>query len=162
MDLANWTRSGGRIAAVTTAGSLLYSGHGIESLLIGNALSYVFIHVVSLIFIWRIAHIRFLRISNLSGQSCKRLLSFGSGVFGSSLISMLLSPFNKLMLARYAGISSIPIYEIAFNGSMQVRALIEAGLRALMPEISRIGANMTSRARDRISQKVYEKSVFVR
>ena len=152
MDLANWTRSGGRIAAVTTAGSLLYTGHGIESLLIGNALSYVVIHVVSLIFIWRIAHIRFLRLSNLSGQCCKRLLSFGSGVFGGSLMNMLLSPFNKLMLSRYAGVSAIPVYEIAYNGSMHVRALIAVGLRALMPEISRIGANMTSRARDKISR----------
>lgn len=152
MDLANWTQSAGRIVAVTTAGSLLYSGHGIESLLIGNALSYVFIHVASLIFIWRIAHIRFLRISNLSGQCCKRLLRFGLGLFGASVMNMLLSPFNKLMLARYAGISSIPIYEIAFNGSRQIKSLFQVGLRALMPEISRIGANMTSRARDRISR----------
>lgn len=152
MDLANWIHSGGRIVAVATAGSLLYNGHGVKSLLIGNTLSYVFIHVVSLIFIWRIAHIRFLRLSNLSGRCCKRLLRFGTGVFGGSLMNMLLSPFNKLMLSRYAGVSTIPVYEIAYNGSMQVRALIAVGLRALMPEVSRIGANMTTYARDRISQ----------
>jgi len=65
---------------------------------------------------------------------------------------MILHPFNKLMLSRYAGISSVPIYEIAFNGSMQIRGLFEVGLRALLPEISRIGANMTKHARDRISR----------
>jgi O-antigen/teichoic acid export membrane protein len=68
---------------------------------------------------------------------------------------MLLSPFNKLMLSRYAGVSTIPVYEIAYSGSMQVRSLIESGLRALMPEISRIGANMTGYARDRIAQLNY-------
>jgi hypothetical protein len=68
---------------------------------------------------------------------------------------MLLSPFNKLMLSRYAGVSTIPVYEIAFNGSMQVRALIAVGLSALMPEISRIGANMTGYAKDRIAQLNY-------
>jgi O-antigen/teichoic acid export membrane protein len=68
---------------------------------------------------------------------------------------MLLSPFNKLMLSRYAGVSTIPVYEIAFNGSMQVRALIAVGLSALMPEVSRIGANMTGYARDRIAQLNY-------
>lgn len=158
MDLANWTQSAGRIAAVTTAGFLLYGGHGIESLLIGNTLSYVLIHIVSLIFIWRIARIRFLQIGNLSSRRCKRLLSFGLGLFGGSLMGMLLSPFNKLMLSRYAGVSVIPVYEIAYNGSMQVRALIEAGLRALMPEISRIGANLTRHAKDRISQ-IYRRAM---
>ncbi len=65
---------------------------------------------------------------------------------------MLLSPFNKLILSRYAGVSVVPVYEIAFNGSMQVRSLFEAGLRAIMPEISRIGANMTIQAKNRIAQ----------
>jgi len=158
MDLANYTQSAGRIVAVATAGSLLYRGYGIESLLIGNTLSYVLVHLVSLILIWRIAHIRFLRIGNLSIRCCKRLLSFGLGLFGGSLMGMMLSPFNKLILSRYAGVSVIPIYEIAYNGSMQVRALIEAGLRALMPEVSRIGANMASNAKDRIAQ-IYRRAM---
>jgi O-antigen/teichoic acid export membrane protein len=155
MDLANWAQSAGRIAAVAAAASLLYSGYGIESLLIGSILSYMLIHIVTVILIWRIAHIRLLRIGNLSGRCCKRLLGFGLGLFGGSVMNMLLSPFNKLMLARYAGVSTIPVYEIAFNGSMQVRALIAVGLSALMPEVSRIGANMTGYARDRIAQLNY-------
>jgi O-antigen/teichoic acid export membrane protein len=65
---------------------------------------------------------------------------------------MFISPFNKLMLSRYVGVSSIPVYELAFNGSMQVRAMAEAGLRSLMPEISRISANITTQAKNRISQ----------
>jgi len=150
--LANYAQSIGRIVAVTAASILLYSGRGIESLLIGNTLSYVFVQVVSLICIRRIAHIRLLRVRNLDAQRGKRILRFGGAVFGSSLISILLSPFNKLMLSRYAGVSTIPIYEIAYTGSIQVRGLIEAGLRALMPEISRIGANMTIQAKNKISQ----------
>ena len=34
---------------------------------------------------------------------------------------------------------------------MQVRAMVESGLRALMPEISRIGANMTCEVKNRIT-----------
>lgn len=158
MDLAHWTQSAGRIAAVTIASFLLYSGHGIESLLIGNTLSYVLIHIVSLVFIWRIARIRFLKIDNLSIRCCKRLLSFGLGLCGGSLIGMLLSPFNKLILSRYAGVSVVPVYEIAFNGSMQVRSLFEAGLRAIMPEISRIGANTAGNAKERITQ-IYRRAM---
>ncbi|MBW8001336.1 MAG: oligosaccharide flippase family protein [Planctomycetes bacterium] len=152
MDLANYIQSIGRIVSVIVATILLHIGHGIESLLIGNILSYVFIHIVSLIYIRRIAHIRFLRIGNLDVQCGKRILHFGSGIFGGTIISMLGSPFHKLMLSRYAGVATIPIYEIAFRGSMQFRGLIEVGFRALMPEISRISANMTKSARDRILQ----------
>lgn len=158
MDLANYIQAFGRIVAVTVATILLYCGRGIESLLIGNTLSYIFVGGASLFIIRKTANIRLLRISNLDTQRGKRILRFGGGVFGSSVISMFLSPFNKLMLSRYAGVSTIPVYEIAYNGSMQVRALIEAGLRALMPEISRIGANMTSYARDRIS-RIYHRAM---
>ena len=155
MDLANYIQSIGKIAAIAVAAVLLYNGRGIESLLIGNMISYAFIQVASLIYIRRIAAIRLLRLDNLDVQRGKHLLRFGGTVFGGSLISMFLSPFNKIMLSRYAGVSTIPVYEIAYNGSMQIRALFEAGLRAMMPEISRIGANMTSHAKDRISQLNY-------
>jgi len=152
MDMANYIQSAGRIVAVTIAGSLLYSGRGIESLLIGNVFSYILIHIASLIFIWRIARIHFLRIDNFNIQCCKKLLHFGGGVFAGSVVGMFLSPFNKLMLSRYAGVSSVPVYEIAYNGSMQVRGLFEVGLRALLPEISQISVNMTRSAKDRIAQ----------
>jgi len=158
MDLANYTQAVGRIVAVTVAAILLYCGRGIEGLLIGNTLSYLFIHIVSFICIRRIAKIRFLRLENLDAQCGKRILHFGGTMFGGSVISMLFSPFNKLMLSRYAGVSSIPIYEIALMGSMQVRGLIEACLRALMPEISRLSANMTRDAKERISE-IYRRAM---
>ena len=152
MDLANYAQSIGRIVAVTVASLLLYRGCGIKSLLIGNTLSYLFTHIVSLICIRRIARIRLLRLRNLDTQRCKRILRFGSGIFGGSIVAMVGIPFNKLMLSRYAGVDSLPVFEIAFRGAMQVRNLIEAGFRALIPEISRISADMTRYAKDRISQ----------
>jgi len=152
MDLANYIQTASKVITVAVATVLLYLGKSIESLLIGSILSYLFIHIASLVWIRRIAPVRFLQISSFDVYRCKRLLHFGGAVFGGSLIGMFLSPFNKLMLSRYAGVSTIPVYEIAFNGSMQVRALGEAGLRALMPEISRIRGEMTINAKERILQ----------
>lgn len=151
MDLANYIQSVGRVFAVTIATVLLYRGRGIESLLIGSTLSYVFYHIVSVICIRRIACIRLLRIGNLDTQCGKHILSFGGAVFGGTLVSMLGVPFHKLMLARYAGVSTLPIYEIAFNGAMQFRGLIEAGFQALMPETSRVAAKITSQSIDRMT-----------
>ena len=152
MDLTNYIQSLGRGVGLTVSGLLLFTGFGVKSLLIGSILSYLVIHIASLVCVWRIAHIRLLLMDNLDTQRGRHLLRFGSAMFGSSLISMLFSPFNKLILSRYAGVSAIPVYEIAFTGSMYVKALIQTGFRALMPEISRIGADMTIQAKNKISQ----------
>lgn len=150
MDLANYTQTGGRFIAVLVASVLLSQGAGVEGLLIASAMSYFFIHATSLVCIRRVAPVRILRIDNLSIPCIRRLLTFGFGMLGSSILAMLLSPFNRLMLSRYSGVASIPVYEIAYMGSMQVRAFAEAGIRALMPEVSRLGANMTEQASTRI------------
>jgi len=150
MDLANYAQTGGRIVMVSVATFLLAQDRGIESLLLGSIASYLFVHVASVFLIRKEADIRVLRRSNLRLSRAKRLLSFGSGVFGGSILNMLLSPFNKLMLSRYAGVASIPVYEIAYRGSMQIRGLAEVSIRALMPEVSRLGANGTEQARTRI------------
>jgi O-antigen/teichoic acid export membrane protein len=150
MDLTNYIQSLSRIVNVIVASVLLFVGFGIKSLIIAGIVSYVLIHIANLVCIWRIAPIRFLQLKSLKVYRCKKLLHFGGAVFGGSLIGMLLSPFNKLMLSRYAGVSTVPIYEIAYTGSMQVRGVVEASLRALMPEISRIGANISVQAKNKI------------
>lgn len=151
MDLANYTQAAGRFVAISVSVLLLCFGYGVESLLLGNTLSYVTVHICSLVFIRRQARVYFLRLDNWNWQRLKRLLSFGTGVFGGSLVSILLDPFNKTMLSRYVGVASVPVYDIAFRGAMQIRTVLEAGLRAMMPEISRIGTSMSAQARVRIA-----------
>jgi len=131
---------------------LLYFGKGIASMVISISVSYLFIQIVSVIYVRKMIPIRILHISNLNVQCGYCLLSFGGTVMGGSVLSMFLSPFNKLIIARYAGVSSVPIYEIAYNGSRQIRALFESPLKALIPEISRIGFDMTLQAKQKISQ----------
>jgi O-antigen/teichoic acid export membrane protein len=54
------------------------------------------------------------------------------------------------MIAATLGVSEVPIYEIAFGASMQVRNVFEFGLRSLVPEISRVNAIGSVDARERI------------
>ena len=150
MDLANYAQTGGRLVAIVIAAVLLSLGTGIEGLLIGSAASYIFIHAVSLVLIRRMAPVRILRAGNLRVAQMKRLLHFGSGILGGTVITMLFHPINKILLSRYIGVGIIPAYEIGYNGAMHIRALMEVGLRAILPEISRISADMTEQARNRI------------
>jgi len=152
MDLSNYILVTGQVFAAVISVFLLWSGRGIEGLLIGNTSSFVVVHIASTLFIRRqINKLGFLRRDNWDLQRLKKLLHFGSAVFGGALMNMLLDPFNKLMLSRYAGVAAVPVYDISFRGSMQIRGLMEAGIRAIMPEVSRLGANMTSQAHDRIT-----------
>ncbi len=152
MDLSNYILVIGQLSAVLISTSLLWSGRGIEGLLIGNTSSYVVVHIASLFFIRKqINKLGFLRRDNWDLQRLKKLLSFSSAIFGGALMNMLLDPFNKLMLSRYTGVAAIPVYDIAYRGSMQVRGFMEAGIRAIMPEISRICTNTTSEAHERIA-----------
>jgi O-antigen/teichoic acid export membrane protein len=150
MDLANYAQTGGRFVAMAVAAVLLTLGTGIEGLLMGSAASYVFVHVMSLVFIRRVSPVRILGIGNLSFSRMKRLLGFGSGVLGGTMVAMLFHPINKILLSRYVGVSVITVYEIGYNGAMQIRALMEVGLRAMLPEISRMGAELTESARRQI------------
>jgi O-antigen/teichoic acid export membrane protein len=151
MDQANYRDSACRAISLGVATVLLIFGYGIVSLLIGTVINYLLIHITSILLIRKIVSLHILKF-NWDIERFKKLVSFGGAVLGGSIISMLFSPFNKLMLSRYAGVATIPVYEIAFTSNMQIRALLESGLRALMPEISRISANMTIQARHRISQ----------
>ena len=140
LDIANYAQASGKIIATGVAVLLLYTGKGVESILIGNSVGYIFIHVISLMYIKRSGVFRFVRSSNICLIKAKRLLSFGSQLFGSSMVTMFLMPFNKLIISRYIGVSSVPIYEIAFKGAMQIQGLFSVGLGAIMPEISRLAS----------------------
>jgi O-antigen/teichoic acid export membrane protein len=158
MDLVNYIQTAGRILRVITSAMLLSKGIGLVGLIIGNALSYLVIHVFILVYIRRITSFNPLRLGTLDYTCFKRLLCFGGRIFGGSLVNMLFNPFNRLMLARYAGVASIPIFDIAYTGSMQVKALVEAGLRALMPEVSRLNGMADNKAGQRIIE-IYRRAM---
>jgi O-antigen/teichoic acid export membrane protein len=156
MDLANYANSSGRVVSLVISTGMLYAGYNIESILVGNTLWYVTLHSVEIVIIRRALGPRIPWHARWDPQRLKRLVSFGVGVFGGSMLNMLLTPFNRLMLSRYAGLASIPVYDIAYNSGMQVRHVVDVAVRALMPEISRVsaGAPADRRARvDRLNRK---------
>jgi len=107
---------------------------------------------MSLICIKRINRLRFIRISNICMVYGREILVFGSQLFGGSIVAMLLVPFNKLIISRYIGVASVPIFEITFNGSMQIRGVVDSGLRAIVPEISRVSADITEKSLEKIKE----------
>jgi len=158
MDMANYIRTFSNAIQVIISGILLTLGLGVKCMLIGSFVSCAIIHALTIICIGRIVHLQIWDIGNINRVYIKNLFNFGGTVFSGSLISMLFNPFNKLMLSRYAGVATLPIYEIAFTGSMYVRSLVEAGLRALVPKISHLSANLNDQAANKILE-IYRRSM---
>jgi O-antigen/teichoic acid export membrane protein len=118
------------LALLVSAG-FLAAGFGIRGLLLGTFTGYVISHALS---------VRAGR--DVLGRSCfctslprsnlvRRLVSFGGWLFGSSLVSMLVGPLNRLITARYIGLTAVPVFDIAYNSGLRIRNLLESGQRAL-------------------------------
>jgi len=164
MDLTNYIQTASLVVNLLVSATLLYNGRGIESLLIGKVASCFTMHLLSLIFIRRIVRIHLLRRSNWDTQRFRKLFKFGGGVFGGSLLGLLTNPFHKLMLSRYAGIETLPVYELAFRGAVMFRSLFDTALRAIMPEISRLYGEGTEFARNQvrnINRRVTKEIIFL-
>jgi O-antigen/teichoic acid export membrane protein len=158
MDLVNYRGLLARIINLCVSSGLLCLGCEIWSLLIGRIVAEVSTHLGIILCIRRIIHIRILKIPRLDILRCERLLRFGGAIIGGSLLNMLLSPMNKVILSRYLSIASIPIYEMAFIVSMQIRGFVIAGHGAIIPEISRLSAEMTLKTKTRIV-RLYRRSL---
>lgn len=157
MDLVNYRILLARAINLCVSVGLLCLGCGIRSLLIGRTVAELTTYLAVFLCIRRMIHIRILQIPRLDILRCKRLLRFGGAILGSSLLNMLFGPMNKIIISRYLGVASIPIYEMAFRGSKQIKSLVTAGHNVMIPEISRISSKMTLQARRRISD-LYRRS----
>jgi O-antigen/teichoic acid export membrane protein len=142
-DLESYYRTASQAIALILSALLLARGYGVMSLLLGNAAAYVAMHFFGVITLRRKIGARLLVLGNPDFRGLSRMLRFGGWVFGGSLVNMTLSPLNRILISRYAGVAALPIYEIAFGSSMRIRVLLEGGIRAMMPEISRISRPIT-------------------
>ena len=143
MDLESYFRIFSQAVALICSAVLLAKGHGVAGVLLGNAIAYVAMLVLSVVATRRILRSRLLTLSSCNFSELSKMLRFGGWVFGAAVMNMAMSPFNRVVLSRYVGIGALPIYEIAYGSAMKVRSLLESGLRAMMPEISRIGIPLT-------------------
>lgn len=159
IDQTNIVTSLGQALIVLVALPLLRRGGGIPSLIVGCFVGRAAVNaaLISLIrrrferplFIW----------GRLASKELVTLLRVSGSILGGAVLTLFIGPFNKWMIAVSLGVSQVPVYEIAFGASMQVRNIFEFGLRSLVPEISKVNATGSAGASDRI-RSVFHKSVL--
>ncbi len=150
LDLAVGTQQAGRLLSLILAAVMLGCGAGVVSLPVANLVGYAFVHVTSLLLARRITGESCFAASEFSFVRFRRLATFGTGVLASTLINFLLGPLNKFALTRYVGPASVPLYDMAFTMTMQIRGVLDSAFRSVMPEVSRLRALATEEGGRRI------------
>jgi O-antigen/teichoic acid export membrane protein len=146
IDLCNYSQFTAQLISAGLGIALVQSGAGIPGLLAGSAVSYVCLHAVSLYATRRLLKGSLFVFGCLSIKRAKHLLGFGLSLTAGGILAMLLNPLNKIILARYAGLSAIPIYDLSFNGCMRIRNLFDSSQKAIIPEVSRLLARSRAQA----------------
>jgi O-antigen/teichoic acid export membrane protein len=150
LDLSVGTQVLSNALSLAISASLLASGVGVISLPIASLAGYASLHLASLTLARRITGCGCLALRGFDLARLRELASLGSGLLACTVMNLLLGPLNKFALTRYAGPGSVPVYELAWALSMQLRNVLESGFRSLMPEVSRIAALGSSESLARI------------
>jgi len=140
MDLVNTLQTLSQALSVAAGVYLLHRGAGVAGLLAAAMGSRLLQHGAALLLIARLLRAPVFALAPISRARLRRLASLCGGLFASTGVNLLLTPFNRLVIARCAGVEAVPVYEIAYNGAMQIRSLLSSGSSALLPEISRLRA----------------------
>lgn len=154
VDLANYYDLGGRGFSTITALILLKFGYGVWSLFWGQVLFYLLLGFLAFFTIYKKLGTLFFSIGSCDLKYLSRIAGFGGTMTAAQLLSMLLVPFNKVVIARYISLSGVTYFEIADRAVVYLRSVFDMGIRAIMPEISRLSISEGSQERiDKVLRK---------
>jgi len=161
VDWANYIFLVGRVLQFIVTVILLLLGSGIWGLLIGALVLYLFSMIIAMIVLKIKFNVQLGALHMLNLASIIKLYKFGGPLFIGQVISMLIIPFNKVIITRYLGLNFVTYYDIATRSVLQVRAVYESGLRAIMPKISEYISYSSQQTVDKIKRIHYSGIKFI-
>ncbi len=145
-DITNYLQLSVQVVTQLTSILLTRSHHGLAGLVTATGSSLLTVHIVTFILLKKRGVLGLLRPVIIGWTDLRHLMGFGLQLTGSSVLTLLVNPVSKLLLARYGAVSAVPTYDICYNVAFRVRNLFEPSQRALVPEISRLRAQRTTDA----------------
>ncbi len=138
-DVANYILLGSRIIALLVSIFLLIRGYKLWGLLLSQVIALLFILLTSSYFIVRELGF-FYSPRKSSKEYVTKLIKFGGILTLAKIISLFLEPFVKIIIARFIGLIEVTYFEIADRIIQQLRSILERGINAIMPAISRLSS----------------------
>ncbi len=136
MDLTSYNETLVQVLIVCFCGLLLYLGFDIRGMLIGTLSGYVVAQVISFTQVQMMMPISIIGRTRINGRKARKLLTTGGWILGGSVFTMMLLPFSRLMLSRYAGLEAVAVNDMCLTGSLRVKTVFDAAFRPMIPEVS--------------------------
>lgn len=154
-DQASYILLFGRFFGLIIAVLFFINGYRIWGIYMGQFLSFLSIFMLSSFFIYKRIGFYY-RPFVFKKDYIVKLLKFGGTMTVSKILSIMLEPFIKVVIARYIGLAEVAYFEVANKIVLQIRSLFERGISALMPEVSRLAVvvNETKANITRIMKKI--------
>lgn len=150
MDLTSYNETLVQLFIILFCGFLLYLKLDLRAMVIGTLSGYVVAQVISFSQVQRIMPIPLLARTQVSAHRVQELLGTGGWILGGGVFLMLLLPFTRLMLSRYAGLESVVVNDMCLNGAMRVRNIFDSAFKPMMPEVSSLCAKKDANIHYRI------------
>lgn len=138
MDLANYQQALGRATTLLVSATAVSCGLGLIGMMIGFGAGCLTTHAAHSVSLRRVSCISVFAGGAPRMSAVRRIVKFGGSLFTASVFGQLVQPFNKLLLTAFCGVASVPVYEVAYSCTLHLRALGEAAIKAVMPEVSRM------------------------
>ena len=136
MDLTSYNEALVQILIILFCGLMLYLGFDLRGMVIGTLSGYCVAQGISFIQVQQIMPIPLIARTCISRQKVQQLLGTGGWILGGGVCTMMLIPFTRLMLSRYAGLEAVTVNDMCLTGSMRVRSIFDSAFRPMMPEVS--------------------------
>ena len=136
MDLTSYNETLVQVFIILFCGLLLYMGLDLRGMVVGTLSGYVVAQVISFVQVQRMMPIPLIARTQINRHKARQLLSTGGWILGGGVFTMMLLPFTRLMLSRYAGLEAVAVNDMCLTGSLRVRNIFDSAFRPMMPEVS--------------------------
>ncbi len=150
MDLTSYNETLVQVFIICFCGFLLYLGLDLRAMVLGTLAGYVVAQVLSFSQVQRIMPISLIARTSLSSHKTRQLLGTGGWILVGGICSMMVLPFSRLMLSRYAGLEAVAVNDMCLTGSMRVRNIFDSAFRPMMPEVSSLRVKGRVNLHDRV------------
>ena len=150
MDLTSYNETLVQAFVIVFCSLLLYLGLDLRAMVVGALFGYTVAQVISFIQVQRIMPIPLIARTRMSGHKARQLLGTGGWILGGSAFSMMLLPFTRLMLSRYAGLEAVAVNDMCVTGSMRIKTVFDGAFRPMIPELSSLRVMANVHLHDRV------------
>lgn len=150
MDLTSYNETLVQFVILLLSGLLLYLGLDLRAMVLGTLFSYGLAQVLSFMQVQKIMPIPLIARTRISRHKTRQLLGTGGWILGGGVFTMMLIPFTRLVLSRYAGLEAVTVNDMCLTGSMRVRSIFDSAFRPMMPEVSNFRVKGNVKLHDRV------------